>query len=172
MPGPDYELKQVLKSMINDKGPMAVSLALEEIFDEWREFLRFKDAGKEKPVEKPVKGVHFKEVIEKLEAPKANPVVEPLKPVVDVPKEEQTDKKAKHIAVLLAKRKELEEKEENPEDYLTEERLTQWINEGKSYWDIAELTGCPDALVSSTCRVFNLKSQAAQRIAQLKSMKK
>jgi hypothetical protein len=78
-----------------------------------------------------------------------------------------------HRAAVEKKRKELIEQGIVPESLVTKENLEKWLGAGLSYQRIAkELTGCPDAYISTIAKSFGLRSLVAGIIAgKYKSMK-
>jgi len=78
--------------------------------------------------------------------------------------EDAKSKKANHSEAISKKRLELEAKGVNPSTLLTVTALSKWINEGKTYWWIAEETGNPDTQVSVMAKQFGLQSQVSKMV--------
>lgn len=96
-----------------------------------------------------------------------NPIVIPQeKPKVSVSdKDAQKEKMRLHKETIAVKRKEQEVNGVVPETLLTEENLRKWIQgEKKSYWQIAELTGCNDIDISYKAKSFDILSENAAYI--------
>ena len=64
----------------------------------------------------------------------------------------------------VAKRKELLEGQGiNGRQMLTQDAIKKWLDEGKTYWDIAEQTGVPDADISVLAKSFGLQSKVSKK---------
>lgn len=96
-----------------------------------------------------------------------NPLVIPeQKPKAVVSdKEAQKEKLRLHKELITKKRQELASQGVIPETQLTDENLRKWIQtEKKTYWQIAELTGCNDADISTKAKSLNILSDMAKYI--------
>lgn len=83
---------------------------------------------------------------------------------VKLSKEENKAKREKHEADIAAKRKEYQDKGVDPVSLLTKENLVAWLQQGLTYWQIAEATGCKDAEISAKAKGFGLQSQMSKYI--------
>ena len=64
----------------------------------------------------------------------------------------------------VGKRKELLEGQGiNGRQMLTQDAIKKWLDEGKTYWDIAEQTGVPDADISVLAKSFGLQSKVSKK---------
>ena len=102
----------------------------------------------------------------KREVPAATPA--PVTPVVSTPpvleiSEAPEDKKTIHRNAIVKKRAELDGQGITGQSLLTETNMKKWIDDGFSYWKIAEQTGVWDAEVSAAAKKFNLKSAVANK---------
>lgn len=65
----------------------------------------------------------------------------------------------------VAKRKEmLDAQGINGRQLLTADAMKKWIDDGKTYWDIAEQTGVPDTDISVLAKSFGLQSKVSKLI--------
>jgi hypothetical protein len=92
-------------------------------------------------------------------------------PVPVPPARTDKDKKEAHKKAIRAKYDENAAKGIAPTSLLTKEALTNWINDGKTYWTIAEETGASDADVSTMAKLHGLQSTLSKIIAGKKQMK-
>ena len=92
-------------------------------------------------------------------------------PVPVPPARTDKDKKEAHKKAIKAKYDENAAKGIAPTSLLTKEALTNWINDGKTYWTIAEETGASDADVSTMAKLHGLQSTLSKIIAGKKQMK-
>jgi hypothetical protein len=77
-------------------------------------------------------------------------------------REEEKDKKKKHLEVVQKKKEELKASGVEPSTLLTLTNMKKWIEEdGYSYWKIAETTGNSDQEVSVIAKQFGLKSKVS-----------
>lgn len=90
---------------------------------------------------------------------------------VKLSKEESRAKREKHEEIIQKKRADLIQKGVVPSSVLTKENLTAWMKEGKTYWQIAEETGCKDAEVSAAAKSFGLQSTMSKYIIAKRAMK-
>lgn len=97
------------------------------------------------------------------------PVVAIPEPVPEkvVPEKKMADlNKKKMHKETVAKRKEmLEAQGINGRQLLTADAMKKWIDDGKTYWDIAEQTGVPDIDISVLAKSFGLQSKVSKLIA-------
>jgi hypothetical protein len=111
-------------------------------------------------------------------APKAKKperVATPLPPTIEfcdlpVPKAPALTNKEIHKKAVLAKAETLKQSGVVPGSLLTKEALTKWINDGKTYWFIAEETGASDAEVSAMAKAFGLQSTLSKIVAGKKKI--
>jgi hypothetical protein len=82
-----------------------------------------------------------------------------------VPKAPAPTNKEIHKKAVLAKAETLKLAGVQPGSLLTKEALTKWINDGKTYWFIAEETGASDAEVSAMAKAFGLQSTLSKIVA-------
>ena len=81
------------------------------------------------------------------------------------------DKKDAHKKAIKEKYEENGAKGIIPTSLLTKEALTEWLNDGKTYWQIAEETGASDADVSTMAKLHGLQSTLSKIIAGKKQIK-
>jgi hypothetical protein len=94
----------------------------------------------------------------------AEPVLGPVQsnPASFHDKDAQKAKLKAHRDVVQKKREELAAQGVIPETQLTEENLKKWIQqESKTYWTIAEMTGCNDNYISNLAKSKNILSPVA-----------
>jgi hypothetical protein len=82
-----------------------------------------------------------------------------------VPKAPAPTNKEIHKKAVSAKAETLKNAGIQPGSLLTKEALTKWINDGKTYWYIAEETGASDAEVSAMAKAFGLQSTLSKIVA-------
>ena len=102
--------------------------------------------------------------------PVAVPPPTPVVPEKVVSEKKMADlNKRKMHKETVAKRKEvLEAQGINGRQLLTADAMKKWIDEGKTYWDIAEQTGVPDADISVLAKSFGLQSKVSKFIGLTK----
>jgi hypothetical protein len=152
----EYEINKVIQKANIDKK----KIKLEKL----EEMLRIsKEEAKPKPEEKKT------EVLVKEQIP--NTVVIPVAKVKAAPKTDvkvqltdEQEKRQKHKEAIQTKRDELKASGVEPSTLLTLSNLKKWLDEGNTYWKIAELTGVPDADVSAVAKQYGLKSAVSQKI--------
>jgi hypothetical protein len=89
---------------------------------------------------------------------------------VPIPKPTTLTNKEIHKKAVLAKAETLKQSGVVPGSLLTKEALTKWINDGKTYWFIAEETGASDAEVSAMAKAFGLQSTLSKIVAGKKKI--
>jgi hypothetical protein len=106
-----------------------------------------------------------KKVMKKTPPPIA-PVPEPEPEKVVSDKKMADLSKRKMHKEAIAKRKEmLDAQGINGRQLLTADAMKKWIDDGKTYWDIAEQTGVPDTDISVLAKSFGLQSKVSKLIA-------
>jgi hypothetical protein len=104
-----------------------------------------------------------------LEAPKGLKISpakpEPVAPVKVVSEKKMADLNKKKIhKEMIAKRKEmLEAQGITTLQLLTADAMKKWIDEGQTYWDIAEQTGVQDAEISMLAKSYGLQSKVSKK---------
>lgn len=98
-------------------------------------------------------------------APVPVPEPVPVAPVKDVSDKKMADlNKKKMHKETVAKRKEmLEAQGINGRQMLSQDALKKWVDEGKSYWDIAEQTGVADAEISVLAKTYGIQSKVSKK---------
>ncbi len=92
-------------------------------------------------------------------------IPEPVPEKVVLDKKMADLNKKKMHKETIAKRKEiLESQGINGRQLLTADAMKKWIDDGKTYWDIAEQTGVPDTEVSVLAKSFGLQSKISKFI--------
>ena len=96
---------------------------------------------------------------------------EPPVPVPPPTTRTHKDKKDAHKKAIKEKYEENGAKGIIPTSLLTKDALTEWLNDGKTYWQIAEETGASDADVSTMAKLHGLQSTLSKIIAGKKQIK-
>ncbi len=153
------ELEEGIRSLFMKYGIMKVRLAVEheckELYESLRKIYETKEVVEE-PVEE-VKEVVKEPVKESKEEKKENYAVKSA--------EEIKEMKAKHREAVQKKRAELEGKGIKPEDLLTKENLSKWLQSGLSYQRIArEHVGVHENQISVVAKTFGLQSNVMQNM--------
>lgn len=95
---------------------------------------------------------------------------EPKSQNVLVTPDTSANKLKKHKELIAKKRQEIVASGINPDSVLTDENIRQWIGvEGKTYWTIAEMTGCSDSDISARAKTLGVISQTALLLKQKKA---
>lgn len=155
----ESELLENIRILIGKHGIKAVHQAIEKEAKEVYEYI-------EQVLSKRV----ISKVVEKKPEVILSEEVE-VKRDVKMTKEESKKKREKHEADIVSKRKEYESKGIQPESLLTRENLSNWLNEGKTYWEIAEVTGCKDLEISVKAKSFGLQSKMSKFIIAKRAVK-
>lgn len=100
----------------------------------------------------------------------ALPSVE-IQPVQEVPVVNTQDKKKAHKEAVTKKAEEMKAKGVSPMTLLTLNNMKKWIDEGKTYWWIAEETGASDPEVSMMAKQFGLQSNVSKMVGLKKAKK-
>ena len=148
------ELEEGIRSLFMKYGIMKVRHAVEHECKELYESLR-KIYETNEVVEEPVQE-EVKEVVkESKEEKKENYAVKSV--------DEVKEMKAKHREAVQKKRAELEGKGVKPEDLMTKENLSKWLQSGLSYQRIArEHVGLHENQISVVAKTFGLQSNVMQ----------
>jgi len=110
----------------------------------------------------PVKKVVKKTPVPPAPAPTPEPVPEK---VVSEKKMADLSKKKMHKEAIAKRKEILEAQGINGRQLLTADTMKKWIDDGKTYWDIAEQTGVPDSDISVLAKSFGLQSKVSKLIA-------
>jgi len=107
-----------------------------------------------------------KKVVKKTQAPPApTPVPEPVvEKVVHDKKMADLNKRKIHKETVAKQKEKLDAQGINGRQLLTADAMKKWIDDGKTYWDIAEQTGVPDADISVLAKSFGLQSKVSKLI--------
>jgi len=97
-------------------------------------------------------------------APTPTPAPEPEK-VVSEKKMADLSKKKMHKEAIAKRKEMLDAQGINGRQLLTADAMKKWIDDGKTYWDIAEQTGVPDTDISVLAKSFGLQSKVSKLIA-------
>ena len=119
------------------------------------------------PANEPSQPPAWKKVPKVKDAKKPEPEPTPAPAPVNVDDKKMADlNKRKIHKEAVAKRKEvLESQGINGRQLLTADAMKKWIDDGKTYWEIAEQTGVPDTDVSVIAKSFGLQSKVSKLIA-------
>jgi len=96
--------------------------------------------------------------------PSAPPAPAPEK-VVSEKKMADLNKRKIHKETVAKQKEKLDAQGINGRQLLTADTMKKWIDAGKTYWDIAEQTGVPDADISVLAKSFGLQSKVSKLIA-------
>ena len=96
--------------------------------------------------------------------PTPTPTPAPEK-VVSEKKMADLNKKKIHKEAIAKRKEILEAQGINGRQLLTADAMKKWIDDGKTYWDIAEQTGVPDTDISVLAKSFGLQSKVSKLIA-------
>jgi hypothetical protein len=96
--------------------------------------------------------------------PVATPVSTSIPETTPTPETPVGDKRVAHKNAILKKREELTKQGINGHSLLSEANLKQWVNDGKTYWKIAEETGVWDAEISSLAKSYGVQSEVSKFI--------
>jgi len=116
------------------------------------------------PVPPAVKKVIRKKNIVLPPVPAPTPTPAPEK-VVSEKKMADLSKKKMHKEAIAKRKEMLEAQGINGRQLLTADAMKKWIDDGKTYWDIAEQTGVPDSDISVLAKSFGLQSKVSKLIA-------
>ncbi len=97
--------------------------------------------------------------------PAPAPTPEPI-PEKVVPEKKMADlnKKKIHKEAVAKQKEKLDAQGINGRQLLTADAMKKWIDDGKTYWDIAEQTGVPDSDISVLAKSFGLQSKVSKLI--------
>jgi hypothetical protein len=153
--------------------------SMEGLFAEQYARLAHWDNKRSIPIETDdVKEIGLNEIIE--------PVVPPVVKTKKVPKKVQVQEvpvaqevpaveKSKHELhkeKIVAKAAELKKNNIDGREMLSEPALKAWIEiQGKSYWDVAEMTGVFDAEISARCKSYGIQSKVSKLAFQKRQEK-
>ena len=84
--------------------------------------------------------------------------------VVSEKKMADLNKKKMHKETIAKRKEMLEAQGINGRQLLTADAMKKWIDDGKTYWDIAEQTGVPDSDISVLAKSFGLQSKVSKLI--------
>jgi len=105
-----------------------------------------------------------KKVVKKASAPE--PMPEPVvEKVVHDKKMADLNKRKIHKETIAKQKEKLDAQGINGRQLLTADAMKKWIDDGKTYWDIAEQTGVPDSDISVLAKSFGLQSKVSKLIA-------
>ena len=92
-------------------------------------------------------------------------VPEPV-PEKVVPEKKMADlnKRKIHKETVAKQKEKLDAQGINGRQLLTADAMKKWIDDGKTYWDIAEQTGVPDTDISVLAKSFGLQSKVSKLI--------
>jgi len=110
-----------------------------------------------------VKKVVKKKDIVPVPIPTPAPTPPPEK-VVSEKKMADLNKKKMHKETIAKRKEMLEAQGINGRQLLTADAMKKWIDDGKTYWDIAEQTGVPDIDISVLAKSFGLQSKVSKLI--------
>ena len=90
----------------------------------------------------------------------------PVLPEKVVPEKKMADlnKRKIHKEAVAKQKEKLDAQGINGRQLLTADAMKKWIDNGKTYWDIAEQTGVPDADISVVAKSFGLQSKVSKLI--------
>jgi len=74
------------------------------------------------------------------------------------------NKRRIHKETIAKQKEKLDAQGINGRQLLTADAMKKWIDDGKTYWDIAEQTGVPDADISVLAKSFGLQSKVSKLI--------
>ena len=114
-------------------------------------------------VKGPPKPVKEKKWTPPVPAPAPTPEPVPEK-VVSEKKMADLNKKKIHKEAVAKQKEKLDAQGINGRQLLTADAMKKWIDDGKTYWDIAEQTGVPDADISVLAKSFGLQSKVSKLI--------
>jgi len=126
-------------------------------------------------IESPLVPPAFKKVVRKKDilptpaptptpTPAPAPAPEPEK-VVSEKKMADLSKKKMHKEAIAKRKEMLDAQGINGRQLLTADAMKKWIDDGKTYWDIAEQTGVPDTDISVLAKSFGLQSKVSKLIS-------
>jgi len=172
-------LKRQLQMLLIDYSHTELADSMEGLFAEQYARLAHWDNKRSIPIETDdVKEIGLNEIIE--------PVVPPVVKTKKVPKKVQVQEvpvaqevpvveKSKHELhkeKIVAKAAELKKNNIDGREMLSEPALKAWIEiQGKSYWDVAEMTGVFDAEISARCKSYGLQSKVSKLAFQKRQEK-
>jgi hypothetical protein len=106
-----------------------------------------------------------KKIVKKSPPTPIAPVPEPVpEKVVSEKKMADLSKKKMHKETVAKRKEVLEAQGINGRQLLTADAMKKWIDDGKTYWDIAEQTGVPDTDISVLAKSFGLQSKVSKLI--------
>ena len=122
-------------------------------------------------IESPLVPPAVKKVVRKKDilptpAPVPTPIpTPPPEKVVSEKKMADLNKKKMHKETIAKRKEMLDAQGINGRQLLTADAMKKWIDDGKTYWDIAEQTGVPDTDISVLAKSFGLQSKVSKLIA-------
>jgi hypothetical protein len=153
-------LEHKLRDLFLGYGPVQVMVSWNKVLSEFRQALQLYDT---KPTTLVLKDVVEPVTKNPIEIPK--PQAQKLMASPPSDKDVQKDKMRLHKEAILKKRQDLAAQGIIPETQLTDENLRKWIQtEKKTYWMIAELTGCNDIDISAKAKALDILSDVAKYI--------
>lgn len=176
-------LKRQLQMLLVDYSHTELADSLEGLFAEQYARLSHWDNKRSIPIETDdVKEIGLNEVIDVIVPPvvKAKKVpkkVQVQEVVQEVPAAQevpavQKSKHELHKEKIVAKAEELKKNNIDGRVMLSEPALKAWIEiQGKSYWDVAEMTGCFDAEISAICKSYGIQSKVSKLAIQKRKEK-
>jgi hypothetical protein len=119
------------------------------------------------PVVEPSQPAAMKKVqkVKEPKKPEPEPAPAPVPVKVDDKKMADLNKRKIHKEAVAKRKEVLESQGINGRQLLTADAMKKWIDDGKTYWDIAEQTGVPDTDVSVIAKSFGLQSKVSKLIA-------
>ena len=97
--------------------------------------------------------------------PPIAPIPEPVpEKVMQDKKMADLNKRRIHKETIAKQKEKLDAQGINGRQLLTADAMKKWIDDGKTYWDIAEQTGVPDADISVLAKSFGLQSKVSKLI--------
>jgi hypothetical protein len=168
-------LKRQLQTILIDYSHTELADSLEALFAEQYARLAHWDNKRSIPIDT-VKVIELEEVLDPVvpavvKAKKVPKKVQVQEVIQEVPAVEKS-KHELHKEKIVAKAAELKKNNIDGREMLSEPALKAWIEiQGKSYWDVAEMTGVFDAEISARCKSYGIQSKVSKLAFQKRQEK-
>lgn len=179
-------LKRQLQMLLVDYSHTELADSMEGLFAEQYARLAHWDNKRSIPIETDdVKEIGLNEIIDPVvppvvktkKVPKKVQVQEVVQEVPALPQQKEVpavekSKHELHKEKIVAKAAELKKNNIDGREMLSEPALKAWIEiQGKSYWDVAEMTGVFDAEISARCKSYGIQSKVSKLAFQKRQEK-